>query len=367
MSNCNLSASMCVFNSVRLPIVVLAGCLAACSSAIDERSDCIKALAAAKRAGLPFSPSDIYGKPSKESLQVETLIKQFKVSIRKGLPTLGDSITFDLDNLDRKKKGLKELPRPTEPEKHKRARLKESLAILDEIADINGPRIHNDFSGRMEAFPDKDLPATVFDAAVEAIKRGDTGETLHRLRVLHKLIELFRRDATLVSVLSQQAYEMKYWSFLVKYGKGNQELLRSLSGDCLTPFRRPKIDQMLKDEFLQGCQFYLLADKISRATGFKGKSLSENPNAWSLPTDKASMARLTKFVKNWTFAYINLHSAKTGTELQKRYVAIGSKFDVEIVMEEKMRLGPFWADRGSILDKGTTKRHQTLQALGFIK
>ena len=360
----NLKASNSVSSSVKLLATLVSISLVGVAFA-DAKSDCLKALNEAKKAGLPISPADLNTPPATaQARRIEKLIDKADKAMRKYQTPTSTIIDIDFKNRERKKKGLPEILYPGRTPAQEAERIKEGLAVIEEIGTTSGPRVTNSVSIFADSFPRaaivKGLVNAELDEAQRFAKKGDAPEFARRMRLTRRLIGLIRADSTMVGMLSERASEQKYYATLQKVAKEHPAIGKTLTRDLVSPFQKPTVAQILREEFL------------NTIAGFDVSIHSKNSKSsikvgnWRLLGDAESLKLISDYTKSWTFAYKELKDCKTGLELETRYKSIASKLGVhKSEGQDDLVLGPSWADNAKALDKAETKRLETIKALGI--
>jgi hypothetical protein len=331
----------------------------------DAKTDFIKALDEAKLAGLPISPADMkVPMPTAQAQRIERLIDKADKEMRRHQLSLGDTVDLDFKNIERKNKGLPriEYPKPTPAQEADRS--KAVLAVIEEIGKTTGPRVPNSVTVLADSFPRgaliKGLVNAELDAAQRIASKGDAREVVRRLKLTRRLIELIRSDSTMVGVLMEQASEQKYYATLQRVSKDHAAIGRTFTRDLVSPFQKPSVAQILREEFLKtlaGFDITILP---------KNSKSSIKVGNWSLLGDTDSLKLITNYTKSWTIAYKELKDCKSGLELETRYKSIVPKLGVlKSEGQDDFVLGPSWAENARALDRAEAKRLETIKALGI--
>jgi len=325
----------------------------------DAKSDCQRALDAAKRVGLPISPNDFpVATPTKDSILLEKLIAKAEKIMRRNQPSLGESISNDLDDLDRKRKGKPPIVRKAETAAQKEARMRDLLIAIQEIGKTKGPRISpsSDVGDVFVANSSIKAFLTYQVEGIEKTSRAITpGETIKKLRIARRLVELTRKDATAISLMMLLASEQKYYALVARICQANPTIRKAMTIDLLAPFPKPSFDRMLQEEFAHRLSNVMV--KSSR----KGK-----PVAWNLPKDTQTLKFIEAEAKGWTVSYGAMKGCRTWKELEDRYKAVAPKLNsYKFSKDDELVPGPAWAESASRLDKAEAKRLETIKLLGL--
>lgn len=344
---------------MRLLAALLLSALGTCSSfaaPFDAKQDCIKALNNAKAAGLPISPADLTSlKPTTESKKLEALISKADKIFRRNQPSLDKQVDLDIENLKRKKQGKSEIELKSETAQQKTSRIDDVLAVIREIGNTRGSRIvvknYDSIGGFASGMSIKNLLNLQLEDVEKSAKAGKAEEVKSKLKTARRLVEISRSDSLMVSLLVQQAAEAKYYACIEKVITTYPSASKGVGPELVSSFGRPTIARILQEEFLQ---------TIALSMNTSGKSAS-----WSLPKDPKSLPYLTRSANSWVIDYKVLKDSKTGADLEKRYKAIAPKLDVYKFGEDndELVLGPGWAEKGSVLDRGEVKRLAALKLL----
>ena len=171
---------------------------------------------------------------------------------------------------------------------------------------------------------------------------------------------MIRSDSTVVGVLMEQASEQKYYGTLQKVAKDHPAVGKTFTRDLVSPFQKPTIAQILREEFLKTIAGFDVAIQPKNA-----KSSIKVGN-WRLLGDTESLKHIADYTKSWTTAYKELKDCKSGLELETRYKSFVPKLRVlKSEGQEDYVLGPSWADNAKALDKAETKRLETIKLLGL--
>ncbi len=345
--------------------VILLATLASSTLAHDAKSECIKALNEAKMAGLPISPADMkVPKPSKETIALEKLIDMASKTMRKYEPDIGVIIDIDMANLKRKDKGQKELPYPEVTEAQKASRTKETVAIIERIGISTAPRQYNVRSTPLDSFPRSASVKAFVKMELEDVakfaKKGETKDVVRKLKIVRRLVQIVRSDATVVGLLGEQAAEQQFYAALQKISKDHPSISKSFTLDFVAPFHKPSIEQILRDEFIHELSLFESSSKAAK------KHPTIDIGDWKLEASKESLEYLTAITRAWTTSFIELRSCKSGKELEDRYKVLAPKLGtLKLKDQDPMLLGPSWADNAKALDKAETKRLETIKVLGL--
>ena len=360
----NLTPRILVSSGVRF-LAIFVTCAIAGSTFADSRADFLSALSEAKKAGLPVSRADLkVSPPSRQTLALEALIDKAGKAMRKYEPSLGDQVSWDLENVKRKRHGKPELPYPEVTAAQKAKRTKETLAIIEQIGATTDPRRYNSNSTPLDSFPrSASVKAFVnmeLDEAASSAKKGDAKQVVKRLKIVRRLIDIVRSDSTMVGVLAQQASEQKYYAALQKLSHDYPAIGKSFTRELVAPFKRPTTEQILKEEFIHSLM-------IMAVSGKSAKQLSTiEAGGYKFPSDKDSLGYLAAWMRSWAISYSELKTARPGQELEDRYKTVAPKIGTyKIKGEDDMVLGPGWAESAKALDRAEAKRQETIKVLGL--
>lgn len=293
----------------------------------DARSDCQKAIAEAKRVGLPTTMAAYTGPtPSKATLELERLIKKAS-ELNNGPPSLDEMIKIDFENVSRKQKGLEEIPYPEESEKDKIERLSKLRIVNAKICATTAPRqrIYNIFR-----FPSMPTFGLVMEDAKAAKASNNLPELKKQLGMARKLIKLAPRTSEVTERLRQMAFEQKYYVFLEKLSKESPELAAQIPQTFLAPLKKPSLDQMLQDEFFAIFALYMVKPEDAWTTN----------HALTMPKDARMLKILTKTCREWAMAYPLLKGCKSGAELAKKYKIIQHRITTFKYEDTELSHGP---------------------------
>ncbi len=339
---------------MRLYAAVIIAFLAATGLAFDAKVDLLKALNEAKKAGLPVSPADMkVSKPSKETIALEKLIDKASKTMRKHEPDIGVIIDIDMTNLKRKKKGQKELPYPAEvTPAQKASRTTETLAIIEQIGVTTAPRQYNVRSTPLDSFPRSASVKAFVKMELEDIakfaRKGETKDVFRKLKIVRRLVQIVRSDATVVGLLGEQAAEQQYYAALQKIAIDYPSLGKSFTIELVAPIKKPTIKEILKEEFFRTLSTFAMSNELAR------KYPSVDLGNWKLEGGKDSLDFLIASTKSWTLAFPELKSCQSGKELEDRYKGLKSKLGTyKFKDEEEIELGPSWAENAKALDKAS--------------
>ncbi len=346
-------------------LAIFITCAIAGTTLADAKGDCIKALNEARKAGLPTSPLDMdVPKPSKETKTLEKLIDKASKTMRKFEPDIGVIIDIDMANLKRKEKGQKELPYPEVTSAQKASRTRETLAIIEQIGATTGPRRYNARSTPVDSFPRSASVKAFIKMELEDVtasaKRGENKEVFRKLKVIRRLVQIVRADATVVGLLGEQAAEQRYYAALQKISKDYPSISKSFTAEFVAPFKKPTIEQILREEFIHTLSTFSMSNESAK------KHPSIDAEGWKLPGDKDSLEFLAAAIKAWTIAFPELKRCKSGKELEDRYMVLAPKLGTfKFKDQDEIELGPSWANQASVLDRAETKRLETIKVLGL--
>ncbi|HLO99434.1 MAG TPA: hypothetical protein VK171_12635 [Fimbriimonas sp.] len=314
----------------------------------DAKSDCLRALAEARKAGLPTTMAEFVGpKPSTETLLIEKLFGQIKAIKAEERPTLDELITIDLDNLARKQKGLPELPYPEDPPEIVAKRVAKIDAIYAQLAKTTAPRAR---AHDMVMFASIEPVKRMVDLAEEARKSGNVVLLRNRLFSCRRMIELVPQNANFVSRLRQHAAEQIYYTFVKRLLTSSPELAKQITVGILAPLKKYSFDQMLKDEFFTMVHI------------FTGISSTGGTKKWSLPKDSQSLKILTETSRQWTIAYKALAGSKSFAELGAKYKKIAKKMTTYKHDGDELPYGPSGNLFTAKLDRRESERLELLKS-----
>lgn len=338
-------------------MVLLVGMTSSCL-AFDMRGDAIKALDEAKKVGLPTKPTDlIYPKPSAEAMKIEALISKADKTVRGNQPTLSQVLAKS-EQISRG--APREAAIKPETPTEKAARRKRLLAILDQLGATKGPRAPGNMIATLSFQASsliKGLVSTKLDDASASIQTGNGGEVVKKLRVARRLVELIPTDSTFGSCLAQQDSEMEYYRFLQRTAVRKPAIAKLFTKELVAPMRRPSVEQVLREEYFHTLSLFMDTRPSPGAS-----------SGWALPKDVDNLRYLTTDARAWATAFPQLKTAKTGQELETRYKAFGGKLGTfRLQTGDAVPLGPAWANLGRALDRGETKRLETMAMLGLAK
>lgn len=340
-------------------------CAIAGTTLADAKGDCIKALNEARKAGLPTSPLDMdVPKPSKETKTLEKLIDKASKTMRKFEPDIGVIIDIDMANLKRKEKGQKELPYPEVTPAQKASRTRETLAIIEQIGATTAPRRYNARSTPVDSFPRsagvKAFVKMQLEDVTASAKRGENKEVFRKLKIVRRLVQIVRTDATVVGLLGEQAAEQQYYAALQKISKDYPSISKSFTLEFVNQFKKPTIEQILREEFIHTLSTFERSSKAAE------KHPTIDVGGWKLEASKESLEYLTAISKAWTTSFTELRSCKSGKELEERYKVLAPKLGtLKLKDQDPMLLGPSWAENAGALDRAETKRLETIKVLGL--
>ncbi len=319
----------------------------------DAKSECEKALADAKRAGLPTSRADLnLPKPTKDSAKIEEILARADKAMRQNQESLGSSIKQDLTNVQRKQKGKAEIPYPAESNTQKAKREAQVLRILDGLAKTTGPRVVSKVNPPDSSFVyganARSFVRLELTAAEALAKAGKSAEALASYRIARRLVELTNTDETMVSVLMQNATAQIYYASLEKSGKDNPGFKKAISRQLIASFARPSNQRILQAEYLHSLDLFM-------------------KKGWKLPTDPQSLDFVTKSTRSWIVAFSAMKATKTGLEMETAYKSIQSKMGSYKMKgdDEEIPYGPSWASSARALDKSEAKRLEVVKSLGM--
>jgi hypothetical protein len=305
---------------VGLAVFALAGVASA-----DAKADLLKAIAEAKKAGLPTTMADYLGpKPSAATLQLEKLIKRGE-ALSRGRPTLAETVTIDIQNVERKRKGLKELPYPQDSAGATKKRLSEYRQVIAQIGKSTAPRAR-----AQSLFASITLFSSALDDANLAVQTKNPKALVANLLTARRLIELIPTNNGFIPRARQQAAEQKYYRFLEKLAKDNRALAAQVPASCLAQIKKPPLNRLVPDEF-----FGIFSTIVSAP--------ANDPNSWDLPADKKTMDMVAEICRQYTIVYRACKNANSRTELAAGYKSVESKmttFEAEGFEDPTMHYGP---------------------------
>jgi hypothetical protein len=351
---------------VRHIAIIIFSLFAGSVLAHDAKSNFLKALYEAKNVGLPTSLADLNPPASsKQTLALERLIEKASQTLQKYEPSFGQIVSIDFENLERKKAGKPEKPYPEPSPEQISSRTKETLSIIEQIGVTTAPRRVNSRSTPVDSFPQaarvKNFVSMELGEVTAMAAKGDAKEVVRKLKIVRRLVDLVRSDATVVGVLGQQASEQKYYASLQQIAKNYPAIGKLFTAELVAPFKKPTMDQILRDEFIQ------LFSTLEMSSKWAKKHQTISTGGWKLAGDKDSLELTSAMIKSWVVAYPVLKTAKTGRELEARYKGLAPKMGSYKMknQDEEIELGPSWANQASVLDKAETKRQETIQVLGL--
>lgn len=338
----------------------------------SPKSDCEKALAEAKKAGLPTRPSELRTMAdSKNASKIDAILTKVSKISRRNMPSIGELITDDFRERDGKPRQLK-----PETEEQIKRRETDTLKAADELFAIDGlpsqPHPGQSVFGQMSSFTGGASLLGLIRLEIKAAnsKGLPSKNVSHHLLLAHKILNYYSVDASFTRVMQQSAAERVYYSGVQKLAQSKPEVKAILTAAYFSKPQRATIQQMLRTDFLNSISIWVKGTEIRKEYGKSGIFTDvQNPpklsNEWNLPKDKDVLKALTKLVKSYTIAYQELKGATSFADLEARYKKVSPKLSTSTSDGETWKDGPNFCEKATIMDKGEQARIATMKQLGL--
>ncbi len=349
---------------MRLIVVAIIGAWAVSVLAVDAKSDCLRALNEAKKAGLPMSIADMGPRPSEKGNK--ELAKELEVARRIWTANEKRRIQLATDYSDTKVlKRIKSFGDVARSDTLIQSSDRQLLESANKIIR-HGWRPKYDPTDDKIKHPEAVLRAMIrvkMDDANSAAASGNLLEVIKGLHETRKLPSLALTNSKYMSVFMAASLEKSYYQYLLKLVEKYPTVGRQLPYKVVEPLPKPSVKAILIEEF-----FYGLRDGIYPSQpSFVSPAFPD----LKIPKSQEEQILYLKAVKNFTVVYKKCGDAKDYGEANSRYQSI--KKDLDFVISdmfskgEKNIVGPYWVEWFGDIDRILLDRVTIIKKMGIKK
>jgi hypothetical protein len=349
---------------MRLIAVAIIGARAVSVLAADAKSECIKALVEAKKAGLPMSIADMGPRPSEKGHQ--ELAKELEVARR--IWTTNEKRRMQLATDYSDTKVLKRIKSFGDVARSDTLIQSSDRQLLESANRIirHGWRPKYDPTDDKMKHPEAVVRAMIrikMDDANRAAASGNLLEVIKGLHETRKLPTLALTNSKFMTALMAASLEKSYYQYLLKLVDKYPAIGRQLPYNVLAPLPMPSVKAILREEFFYGIRNGVYPSQPNVvAPGF---------SEIKIPKDRDEQELFAKVVKNFTAVYKKCGDAKDYGEANSSYQSI--KKDLDFVISEmfskgeKNIVGPYWVEWFGDFDRILQDRVTIIKKMGIKK
>ena len=319
---------------MKAPIVLLLVAAAGFGFA-DAKSDCIKALESAKKAGLPFSVEDLHNPiPGKGAVSMLAILKEAEptLNVYRGRTI---QIQQSWEKEFGKKRDVKVLNQRLKVDPQLISLDRKILVIANRLTAtqltvlyvppssrskdwINAPG-SSKFTGLL-----MQLMRSKVDDAARSADASNLPETISKLYAARRLPRLALSNASFLCVLQCEGTEKRFYQELKKVINDHPVLAKGFPLDLVSPIPSMPTKKIIAEEFLQTLVI-LTGPKVKRS---ESQQVANMPSVY-LPTDEKTLVSITKCVRNFVKVYEKLGTAKDFVEAGRMYRQLKPSLETE--------------------------------------